>query len=766
MDTLRVDICYRPIRVGWAVRKNDFAGLREAITLSHTMWGGRYNPLLVADEPIQAKQIAELFRVDLVTPIGDSAEAKQFAEQFAHLPSPFITDTLFVGSAGEQKRAHLLDIHNAAVALQEQGQLDAVKKAGFRAYSWQANDPLADVFLIRLGAFPPAEQTGTDYSAMFRDLFGAQSFAIDPAVALPLELVQRPGCQLLSQHGLRRHYSIRGGWETPGFYVGSATNFDDLVAYWNLRAANIDVMFVDPAHIGRFAEQMSLLRETLADRMAFWPEHRRGIGYWARIENPHVACQAPVEERKTIHAPLTNDSWNGRNIRAPMMYMGEARALGTVGRSENRPRVSFQLSDKPFSGDNWFYTQHLIASVSVGDLYDDAFTFAPPYVPELNEALSRTMHHGRGLMRAEPGRLGVVIGAPDHDIGLGSFPVAELFERIFDLAGFSTKPSNGGLITRQLINRLGGLQGARAFKIPGVRRLLKTYGPQQSFTKKAALSLIAGKDPENPDAKFSDHEDLHIEQRPIGTKLKPQDVFGYLVSKGLFRMGAELTCPVCRLASWTSLDALQQQVTCDLCGQEYDATRQLVEETWGYRRSGILGLEKNTQGAVPVALVLQQLDVNSNHMTPKHYASSLDLTPKNGDGEPCEVDFVWMRSGRGTEKTVVVLSECKDRQREAIDADDIENLRRLADALPADRFSTFILLAKLVPFEPAEIALAKTLNTEYAERAIILTARELEPYLLYSRTYKEFDIDQYNLSFEGMAHTTARIYFSDAPPVR
>jgi hypothetical protein len=31
MDTLRIDICYRPMRVGWAVGRGDFDSLRRII---------------------------------------------------------------------------------------------------------------------------------------------------------------------------------------------------------------------------------------------------------------------------------------------------------------------------------------------------------------------------------------------------------------------------------------------------------------------------------------------------------------------------------------------------------------------------------------------------------------------------------------------------------------------------------------------------------------------------------------------------------------
>src|SRR5260370_27199426 len=107
--------------------------------------------------------------------------------------------------------------------------------------------------------------------------------------------------------------------------------------------------------------------------------------------------------------------------------------------------------------------------------------------------------------------------------------------RLFGMVGDDAALNSAGLILWQLIGRVGGLEGARVFKIPGVRRLLGTHGPTASFTKKGALQLIGGKDPENPDATFADHESLYIEPRPRElTKLRPDAVFAYLVEKGIF----------------------------------------------------------------------------------------------------------------------------------------------------------------------------------------------------------------------------------------
>lgn len=220
------------------------------------------------------------------------------------------------------------------------------------------------------------------------------------------------------------------------------------------------------------------------------------------------------------------------------------------------------------------------------------------------------------------------------------------------------------------------------------------------------------------------------------------------------------------MASWIALDALKQRVVCDLCGHEHDATRQLMGGVWHYRRSGVLGAERNAQGAIPVALTLQQLETTlSGGLRDGVYSPSLDLTKKGQARNECGVDFVWVIPRPYPRKTAIILGECKDQG--PIKSDeferDIENLRRVADALPRKRFETFILLAKLNPFTPEEIERAKILNTEYEQRTILLTARELEPYFIYKRTKAEVDIDSYGGTPEDLANNTAKMYFAPKP---
>jgi hypothetical protein len=191
----------------------------------------------------------------------------------------------------------------------------------------------------------------------------------------------------------------------------------------------------------------------------------------------------------------------------------------------------------------------------------------------------------------------------------------------------------------------------------------------------------------------------------------------------------------------------------------------LIASTWRFRRSGVLGSERNAQGAVPVALTLQQLGTTL-HGALRHsiYSPSLDLKPTATLNLPsCEVDFVWLMAGRYPERAAIILAECKDQG--PVKAEefqrDVDNLRRVADAFPKHRFETYLLFVKLAPFTADEIAMAGTLNEPYRHRVILLTARELEPYHIFERLKADHGIDSYAGSAKELAQVTARLYFTD-----
>lgn len=764
MDTLRVNICYRPLRIAWAIRGGDLYAYRKAVRYSHALWGGRYNPIVNVEREEEAGRLIDLFRVDVILPIGDSDIVKEFPKKYPHLIKPFFSDALFIKDSNYHPWSNVLDVYNALIYLRDKPKWKDIKDRGIRLFTWQEDDPLADVYLSQLGGYPSADDVGTDYRKLYLEASGGIESELPPNTPIPTDTIDYSSISYLSRYGLRRHYGIDIPRNSPGFFLGSAANLDDLICHWNLRACDIALWFVDPEHLDRYSVLIPAwekkMREVVANFRNEWDRH---IAVWTHREDLDEACK-PFGDAQFMRYHVSDATWNRLNVRAPTMYFGEASVLGVMGRDNGKPKVSFALSDKPFSEDSWFHHQHLVASVSfIGGLYgDEQHTFQAPYIPELNEFYARTMHFQYNKLRIEPERIGLVIDAVDHDGFVYALQVDSLMEQVFRMAGYDAKMSTAGLLTRQLIARLGGLQGARVFKIPGVRRLLKTHGPSASLLKKEALALIGGKDSNNPNPGFNSHEDLHIEPRPRGEKLSPSAVFGHLVGKGLYRVGAELLCPACSMRSWIPLDSLKHRVGCDLCGHDYDATRQLVDnDKWHYRRSGVLGAEKNALGAVPVALTLQQLDTSfRGELHGNMYSPSLELLPRaETDGAPCEVDFVWIISRAYPRKSVVIIGECKDKG--PITAGDIDNLRRIADALPRKRFKTFVILSQIAPFAAEQVQYAKTLNDRYRSRVILLTSRELEPYFVYERAKAEAGVDSYGSTPEDMVRATVQLYFKE-----
>lgn len=776
-------MCYRPLRICWAISDGDVSAFRRVVRLNNTMWGGRYNPIVVVDRVDEAKRIVEVFRGDVILPMGDAPAVLGFPAQFPHLINPFFPQSLFLSDNQTDGKAQVLDIHNALIQLRDTSAWDAITKKGIRLFKWDVDDPLADCLLMILGAYPDKAETIIDYRAILKQAGDATEQHLGPQDVLPIEILQHPTISYFSRHGLRRHYGVRSNWDYPGYFVGDAANLHDLVTYWNLRATDTSLLFVDPAHLQRYAtilpEWTKNTNEMLAGRRF---EFHRRPAVWSRREAMHADHEAHVAQLKTVfgEGPFTICSvdifsWNGLNLQAPMMVLGDTSQTGLLVTDGERPKLSFALSNKPYVDDNWFHTQHLVASLSfIGGLYnDDLHTLSLPYVPELNEFLARRMYVDYNGLRVEPGRIGIVIGASDIDATLRAPSVDELFERILRLGGIDSKPSRGGLIARQLITQLGRLRGAAVFKIPGVRRLIRTHGPTQPFTRRAALQEIGRQSADGTETNFEEFHDLYIEPRPHGTKLTAVDVFNYLVDKGLFRIGADLTCPHCRMNSWISLDGLKQRVECEMCGRAFDATRQLLTGEYHFRRSGVLGAERNAQGAIPVALTLQQLDASFHSgLRGDLYSTSLDLAPRAGSTVmPCEVDFIWLTTERYPEKSQIILGECKDRGRnhegpgagDTITQGDVDRLKQIADSLPTERFDVYILFAKLRPFTQGEVAAARTLNDQYRKRVILLTANELEPWRIYERLKREdLKPHAHASSAEHLAQMTAALYFPES----
>jgi hypothetical protein len=264
-----------------------------------------------------------------------------------------------------------------------------------RLYAWAADDPLADVLLMQLGQYPATTEVPIHYRDLLRRAAETAEVTIDPASGLPADIFDHPSISFVSGCGLQRHHGVRAGRDSPGFYSGDARNLDDLICFWNLGAADIPLLFIDPTHIERYGQTVAAWDKAMRDAMSRRrQEFDRKPAVWVRDdvvdEKKHARCDAevlrPFGDQTLPVIRVNTHRWADSKIRPPVVHFGEVSTLGVMGTDAGRPKVSFALDSKPFDDDPWFHTQGLVASLSfIGGLYgDEQHTLAPPYIPELN----------------------------------------------------------------------------------------------------------------------------------------------------------------------------------------------------------------------------------------------------------------------------------------------------------------------------------------------------------------------------------------------
>jgi hypothetical protein len=764
VSTLSVDIQYRPVRIGWCLEKGKFEQYRGALRLTHAFEGGKFNPIIPVDEPDLAEYLVDLFRVDLLYPISNGDATKAFVDAHPYLPWPEHETRLFWDEwNGRPGYAAFVDVYHAARRIYEEA-IHGVQDPKVHAslVEWDDADPLGDILLATVGSYSEPARGMPDYRRMLRESLRGETLRIETNAALPADINTLLSPSRLTGAGLE----LLGSDNEPGIYVGSADNFSDLVNFWNLRAAGIEVVFADLQHLPRLAPMIEVHRAWL-QKLPPKPWRSDGmVAIWTQEGRSRDSYSALGPD--LVQHPVSIDSWNGLNIRAVIPYWEEHDVLGSVDESGPTPSATFLLPKKPVYEERLLHGQRIAVSIRGFDrfLHEKNVTFFPPYIPTLNQFYGQHLCHEHREARSEHddihgAGIALLSGISQSQVTLTSLSATDLTAQLFKSVGITAKPSQAGLITSRLIAQMGGLQGCRAFKIEGVRKLVEMHSPQQYFDRTLACKVIGNFDETSNRMRFEPYEDLYLGPRPHTRKLQPQDVLDDLLQHKVFRVGLELECPRCKLAFWQPLDDLATEVECQFCGSEFDVTLQLRHRNWAYRRSGLFGRDDHQQGGIPVAVALQQLESNIHPLGGFGFlfTTCLNLTPATAAIQTCETDFALITTGHSHNRRhmpQVVISECKAAGGEITRAD-AEHLGRVADALPTRRVSTFIVFAKTGSFLPAEVEAAAAAQDPWTPRVILLSKAELEPYDIFEH-HPEADRRIHVEGLEGLAHFSVDRY--------
>lgn len=753
MGSLSLHIRYRPVRIGWCVQSQRMDHLQLALSLTHALAGGRFNPVIPVDAPELADQLIDRFRVDLLYPVADTDSITAFVESHDYLPWPEFKPGLFYEKWQQTPpRTVFADVYHAMRWLKKVPR----RRRKLLLPVWQDDDPLALMLLAAVGRFPTPSSQIPDYQENFTGAFGSDQLALAPTDPLPIELGTRLTPSRLTAVGLSQ--DERG--PDDGVYVGDADNFDDLVNFWNLRAAGASLFFYDPRYSERQAQALDSYRSWLA-ALPQRPWNPEGA---IPIYRRDSARDTPAPEvlGRVLSYSVGPISWNGLNLRPAFHYWRERPVLGSVEESDRRPSLTFALPPKGLLDHPLVAQQYIGISVRGSDPWNlhGTATFFPPYIPELNEYYGRELRFDYSRIRSEPpsifGSVGMLGHASDSTVTLRALPTGELAAKLFDRFGIHAKPSRAGQVTSRLIAQMEGLQGCRVFKIEGVRTLIGKHTADQSFTRSGAVTAIGDADPATSKPRFAPYENLYLSPRPGRKKLTPHDALDHLLERGVLRVGLELTCLHCALPFWVSLDDARTKARCEYCGKTFPISRQLKDRDWAYRRSGLFGRDDHQQGGIPVAVTLQQLETELS-MGKMLYTTCLELSPSRAKIDKCETDFVIITSGYShdlPQQPQLVISECKAAGG-TIAPEDALHLAKVADALPIRRVNAFIVFAKTGTFSAAEVDACRLAQGKWRERVILLSKDELEPYHIGERHSRR---GRQRHGLEGLADLTVQLH--------
>jgi len=775
MTNLSLTIRYRPVRIGWCVRHGNWDDLRTALRLTHIFWGGKFNPIIPVGTAT-AKHLARQFRVDVLFPINGSPEVAEFTKASQDLPWPLLENELVLGyhtpnfldlSHPLSKIAKELRLHDRADRF-EDAPPQAFESSDYVIIRWDDDDPLADILLATFGGLLPLDQTRRDYEGFFLTEIGAFTYKARKGEVLPAELISR--WSIADVSALDLTWDRVPAQSTMGFYAGSASVFEDVVNYWNLRASDLNVIFLDPSHAERMKQIRSahvgdILKRYEADRhqalgyaSVGWDEDR--VPIWSRSQDVVAALEFSKDD--VPHYREIEGVAIGADIKPPLHFLQRKSVLGSVADRYGRPTLSFQLPEKPFEVYE-FSDEHFIVSLRAPwDDPDEWSTFWTPYIPSLNRWYGRQILSSGRAARAEIDGIGIVSRVTNENLTVASLKKIELATRLFESAGIEATPSDPGRIAARVISQLDGLSGCRVLKIAGVRNLIRKYGPLQEFNRTQAICLIGNADPQTHRPRFAEYENLFIEQRDFSKKLKPEDAFLYLLSRGVFRVGITLKCTNCELPFWISLDDASTEVTCEMCGGRFNVLRQLKGRgDWRYRRSGIFGSDNHQEGSIPVALTLHQLQAHFHSIGGRSlFLPNMKLESATAKIPSCETDiFIAIQEG---EDTLLAIGECKDAGG-SITKDDATKMAAVADALSNSGLDCYVIFSKTGAFTADDVENCQLANQPGRTRVIMLSDRELEPDGIYAKASEDFEIGRHGSRMHDMAIATHNIFFSPRP---
>jgi hypothetical protein len=669
----------RPIRVGFLVDPTNAADVYRAISLSTSLWGGTYNPIIPAyrrmprnwephrykHQPVPADIISgylEGFDPDLVVRVGRCA-----TRSFEIGNRDLVDEKDLLGD--ESKRSS--SIHGISL-------IDVMLGFWEKELKFKRNDDLH----IAIPEMPRS------YRTFLASVFGALPDEVLKEVdrhfsEIPSVTRVKPTLATLVEEWKPNRMFPRqlSAWgleyrpmRNPTLFVCDATSSLDVIDYWNLRAAGYYVL---PAPV-QLAETEALKKIS----REFVDEH-----YYPNRLNPKIMEHATVQRSRSLPEQTVKDFCESLGIEEPAeknqfkysLQWWYPRLWDTWARDNTPEGISFAYAYEEEKRIGEQEERLELRSLNPKFAIDDDFSSVPRFANEFRfrfygakEPMAEVIPEGSRELSTAIGRIGyrewrfsrtgpVFLSRRESDLIFLDIPRAEAVMKAWlKERGWKVTLSGPGRIASQLIKQLDGSLGISLLAHRGVIKLLEELEKEAGMTWPAVVGKLK---------KVISDDDLHFTG---GRYLE------LLIKANALRLGARVQCPICTRHNWFELKSLEYTLVCKFCLSDFKPPLESPKDIeWAYRAHGPFG-SSIAQGSFTVLLTLQFL-AGMHH---DRAVTPLFSYTATKDEAQLEADLTCLYKGNPwrDSTTYVVHAECKSFNR--FEKRDVNRMRQLAAAFP------------------------------------------------------------------------------------
>ncbi len=510
MPVIGTYIKYRPLRVGFCIKPNDFDSLKRVAIINSYLCGGIFNPIIVIDEQdgeedVKKKVLA--VRPDILCPFHESIAPKIKMFEREYLPNLFeINDNLTYETNGLHE-FQILDMDSIMRHIWENHmRMSKRKYSNCLLPTWDKEDDLSLLFNLLFGCFSFEKKLKTDYEKLYLKGVKAKPIHIDKNSILEEDLFNRPTPIIFTGHELKMYYSRDKSY---GFFVGRSDSFDDLVSFWNFRAMNIDALFLPIDKIDRFGKLISVIKNDLdaakKGTKSTWQFDY--CMYYSRInETSAKEIKSKYFSGYELFSSIYDNIYKARQCvyhfkEQPVQFNIEEDSEGHFVMNAQLPSFKYIEDNKYFPREYFAAYFEFLSEYEYPQHTLQLFNFY-----DMNEWCAREIYFHFNRLRIGSNGFSIIID-DDNFMTLRPIHLPKYLTKLLERAKINAIPSEAGKIANQIITQMGDIEGCRVFKITGVRSLLRTMNPLSKKTKNECCEIIADRKTDS----FKKFNNLYIE---------------------------------------------------------------------------------------------------------------------------------------------------------------------------------------------------------------------------------------------------------------